>query len=93
MSATADDDAENGELPGGWQPLDDNLVAPETSGGNGPATRAPMTAGNRFSPEVTRAIEGVKFIAEHLKKEDEARYVSHVFGVIFFIFFLYFTVE
>jgi len=31
---------------------------------------------NNFSPEVVRAIEGVKFIAEHLKKEDEARYVS-----------------
>jgi len=32
---------------------------------------------NNFSPEVVRAIEGVKFIAEHLKQEDEARYVSH----------------
>ena len=32
---------------------------------------------NTFSPEVVRAIEGVKFIAEHLKQEDEARYVSH----------------
>ena len=31
---------------------------------------------NNFSPEVVRAIEGVKFIAEHLKQEDEARYVS-----------------
>ena len=31
---------------------------------------------NNFSPEVVRAIEGVKFIAEHLKKEDDARYVS-----------------
>ena len=30
---------------------------------------------SRFSPEVMKAIEGVKFIAEHLKKEDEARYV------------------
>lgn len=31
---------------------------------------------SNFSPEVVKAIEGVKFIAEHLKKEDEARYVS-----------------
>ena len=31
---------------------------------------------NNFSPEVVKAIEGVKFIAEHLKREDEARYVS-----------------
>jgi len=31
---------------------------------------------NNFSPEVVKAIEGVKFIAEHLKEEDEARYVS-----------------
>jgi len=34
------------------------------------------TSTNNFSPEVVRAIEGVKFIAEHLKQEDEARYVS-----------------
>jgi len=32
---------------------------------------------NNFCPEVVRAIEGVKFIAEHLKREDEARYVSN----------------
>ena len=32
---------------------------------------------NNFCPEVVRAIEGVKFIAEHLKREDEARYVSY----------------
>ena len=32
-------------------------------------------ASSKFSPEVAKAIEGVKFIAEHLKKEDEARYV------------------
>ena len=82
MSATANDDAENGELPGGWQLLDDNGTVPGTSGGNGSAARAPMTVSNRFSPEVTRAIEGVKFIAEHLKKEDEARYVSHSIGVM-----------
>jgi len=31
---------------------------------------------NNFCPEVVKAIEGVKFIAEHLKREDEARYVS-----------------
>jgi len=29
-----------------------------------------------FSPEVAKAIEGVKFIAQHLQKEDDARYVS-----------------
>jgi len=34
---------------------------------------------SNFSPEVVRAIEGVKFIAEHLKQEDEARYVSFAF--------------
>jgi len=34
------------------------------------------TSTSNFSPEVVRAIEGVKFIAEHLKQEDEARYVS-----------------
>jgi len=40
---------------------------------------------NNFSPEVVKAIEGVKFIAEHLKREDEARYVSstHLFDPLF----------
>lgn len=31
----------------------------------------------QYSPEVIRAIEGVKFIAEHLKEEDEASNVSN----------------
>ena len=40
---------------------------------------------SNFSPEVVRAIEGVKFIAEHLKQEDEARYVSstHMLPIFF----------
>lgn len=75
------DDADMGEPPGGWQPTDDVGPAPGTSaGGLGarPTTTAmAATTNNRFSPEVVRAIEGVKFIAEHLKKEDEARYVSN----------------
>ncbi len=31
----------------------------------------------RLTPEVAKAIEGVMFIAEHLKEEDDANNVSH----------------
>lgn len=52
--------------------VDSNDPLPPPSG-NGTAAGS----NSNFSPEVQRAIEGVKFIAEHLKKEDEARYVSY----------------
>ena len=80
MSVTIDhDDVDIGEpLVGGHGNWDDGIAG--TSGGPRrsvePTTLNVTATGNQFSPEVTRAIEGVKFIAEHLKKEDEARYVS-----------------
>ena len=63
-----------------------NMVATLQGAGAGVSGTAASRTGNvvdddedltaSFSPEVVRAIEGVKFIAEHLKQEDEARYVS-----------------
>ena len=63
-----------------------NMVATlQTAGAGVGVTRPgtdeddPESSINNFSPEVVKAIEGVKFIAEHLKKEDEARYVSSAY--------------
>jgi len=62
-----------------WQNAGAGVSGPATSRAADDDDVDADTSTNNFSPEVVRAIEGVKFIAEHLKQEDEARYVSSAF--------------